>query len=121
MPARTVRARLQPARERVELADRPLEVFLADLVVGRRHPPRIGRLACLSLRVHQDLRATRRTRRSREARLADSGSAFVCRNLSAWTYSRLAGLRMMSESRNDSRNSSGPSKSRIRIRTEPSP
>src|SRR5205807_1879992 len=95
---RAVATRLDLARERVELADRALQVLLADLVVGRGHPrpmiwPRVG----LSLRVHQDLRrprpptrrrsrpVARRTRRSREARRAASGMALVCRNLSAWT------------------------------------
>ena len=35
--ARAMLARLHLARERVQLADRALEVLLADLVVGRRH------------------------------------------------------------------------------------
>ncbi len=64
---------------------------------------------------------TRRTRRSREALRAASGSALVCRNLSACTYTSDAGLRMMSASLSDYRNSAGPSKSRIRTRTDPSP
>src|SRR5581483_1377347 len=119
---RTVRAVAQPAGESVELADRALKVLLSDLVVGCRHHTRIGRTRCLSLRLHQDLRpVARRTRRSRLARRAAPGIAFVWRNFNACTKRRLAGLRMMSASRRDSRNSSGPLKSRMRIRTDPSP
>src|SRR6202011_3409596 len=76
----------EAARECVQLADRALEVFLANLVVSGRHASPIGRLACMSLRLHQDLRpVARRTRRSREARRAGAGMALVCRNFSAWT------------------------------------
>ena len=65
---------LSRARERVQLADRPLQVLLADLVVGCGHPPPIGRPARLSLALHQDLRpVARRTRRSRAARRAAPG------------------------------------------------
>src|SRR6185312_7449798 len=120
--ARTVAALLQLAREVVQLADRPLEVLLADLVVGDGHAGgKIGRAPGMSLLVHQDLRAARRTRRSREAARAALGTALVCRNFSAWTYRREAGVRTMSASRSASMNSSGPSKSGMRIRTEPSP
>src|SRR5438067_13862226 len=75
--------------EGVQLADRPLEVLLPDLVVGRGHLPRIGRLASLSLRVHQELRGirpvARRTRRPLEARRAASGSPLVWRTFRAGT------------------------------------
>ena len=112
--------------KRVELADGALEVLLADLVVGRRHSEAwFQPVRRLFLRVHQDLRAARRSarrmRRSLAARRAPVGVALVWRNLSAWTYTSEAGLRMMSASRRDSRNSCGPSKSRMRMRTEPSP
>ena len=74
LPPRAVRAVARCAGERVELTDRALEVLLSDLVVGCRHPTRIGRPACLSLRLHQDLRpVARRTRRSREARAGALG------------------------------------------------
>ena len=66
--ARAVSALLQLAREGVQLSDRPLEVLLADLVVGDGHAwGNIGRAPRMSLLVHQDLRAARRTRRSFEA------------------------------------------------------
>ena len=69
--ARAARAALQVAGELVELADRSLQVLLADLVVGGRHPAqRFSRRAPFSLPLHHWLRATRRTRRCRAARRA---------------------------------------------------
>ena len=74
------------AGERVDLADRALEVLLADLVVGRGHGSgKLRRLDGAAFPVHQALRVARRTRRSRRARRAAGGVAFVCRNFSAWT------------------------------------
>src|SRR3982074_1252559 len=127
--ARAVLAGLHLARECVQLADRPLEVFLANLVVGGGHVRAFRFRRPPSLPVHQEVRrAGRRERRvARAARRclaasrADAGVALVWRNFNACTYSRLVGLRMMSASRRDSRNSCGPSKSRIRMRTEPRP
>src|SRR5436189_6005872 len=120
--SREVRAGLQVAGQRVELTDRPLEVFLADLVVGLGHwSPNLGHRAWLPSLLHQPLRVARRTRRARRALRAAGGVALVSRNLSAWTYSSDDGLVRISAVRSDSRNSPGPSKSRILTRTEPSP
>ena len=81
-----VGAGLHLAGQRIELADRALEVLLADLVVGRRgHRAGIHRLGRSSLRLHHALREARLTRRSRRARRAGAGSAVVSRNFSAWT------------------------------------
>src|SRR3954469_24252675 len=119
---RAVLAALQLAGEGVELADSALEVLIADLVVGRGHGSCwLGRVRRSSLRLHHGLRIARRTRRSRGRSRAPGGVAFVSRNFSACTYSRLDGLVTISALRSDSRNSSGPSKSAIRTRTEPSP
>ena len=87
----------------------------------------------MSLTVHQYLRAgylqpplprarpSRFSRRALLARRADGGVARVCRNFSACTYSSEEGRVTMSASRSDCRNSDGPLKSCMRIRTEPRP
>ena len=72
--ARAVAAGLQVARQRVDLADRALEVLLADVVIGRGHGcPGIRRSRSVSLALHQPLRAARLTRRWRTARRARRG------------------------------------------------
>ena len=80
--------------KRVELADRALEVLLADLVVGGGHSgrPDSDAPAGSPCRVHQDLRrSSRRARRDRALDAAGgraarrAGSPCVCRNFSACT------------------------------------
>src|ERR1700740_2814591 len=89
LAAGAVRAIAEAAGKSVQLTDRPLQVLLTDLVVGSGHPPRIGRRAFLSLRLHQDLRpVARRTRRWRDARRAGAGSALVWGNFRAWASAR---------------------------------